>query len=219
MATDRFVNNMSVALFGGTFNPIHLGHLRIAVELAELLDVDSMRMIPCSLPPHREALSVSAEQRMAMLQIAVADYPQLVADDIELQRGGATYTIDTLRQVRQQIGEDVPLYLCIGIDVLITLDSWREWQQLTDYCHLVVSARPNYVLPASGVLADWINRHRCDDLPQLKHCSAGKLYFCDTTRLAISSTQIRDKIKHGDGIDFLTPAAVVNYIHQYDLYE
>jgi nicotinate-nucleotide adenylyltransferase len=189
MATDRFVNNMSVALFGGTFNPIHLGHLQIAVELAELLDVDSMRMIPCSLPPHREALSVSAEQRMAMLQIAVADYPQLVADDIELQRGGAT------------------------------LDSWREWQQLTDYCHLVVSARPNYVLPASGVLADWINRHRCDDLPQLKQCSAGKLYFCDTTRLAISSTQIRDKIKHGDGIDFLTPAAVVNYIHQYDLYE
>jgi nicotinate-nucleotide adenylyltransferase len=219
MATDRFVNNMSVALFGGTFNPIHLGHLRIAVELAELLGVDSLRMLPCSLPPHREALSVSAEQRMAMLQLAVADYPQLVADDIELQRGGATYTIDTLRQVRRQIGADVPLYLCIGIDVLITLDSWQAWRQLTDYCHLVVSARPNYVLPTSGVLADWINQHRCDDLPQLKQCSAGKLFLCDTTRLAISSTQIRDKVKHSDTIDFLTPAAVVNYIHQQNLYE
>ena len=219
MATDRFVNNMSVALFGGTFNPVHLGHLRIAVELAELLEVDQLRMVPCSLPPHREALSVSAEQRMAMLQSAVANYPQLIADDIELQRGGATYTIDTLRQIRQQIGNQIPLYFCIGVDVLITLESWQEWQQLGNYCHLVISPRPDYALPSSGALADWIKQHRCDDLPQLKQCSAGKLYFCDTTRLAISSTDIRDKIKHGDAIDFLTPAAVVNYIHQNDLYE
>ncbi|UVW35711.1 nicotinate-nucleotide adenylyltransferase [SAR92 clade bacterium H455] len=219
MATGRFVNNMSVAIFGGTFNPVHFGHLRIAIELVELLGVDSLHMTPCSLPPHREALTVSAEQRMAMLQIALADYPQLVADDIELRRGGTTYTIDTLRQIRQQIGNDTPLYLCVGVDVLITLESWQEWQQLRDYCHLVISARPGYELPTSGALANWINQHRCDDLPQLKQCSAGKLYFCDTTRLAISSTQIRDKIKHGDAIDFLTPAAVVNYIHQYDLYE
>jgi nicotinate-nucleotide adenylyltransferase len=219
MATGRSVNNMSVALFGGTFNPVHLGHLRIAVELAELLEVEQLRMVPCSLPPHREALSVSAEQRMAMLQMAVADYPQLVADDIELQRGGTTYTIDTLRQIRQQIGSDTPLYFCIGIDALINLDSWQEWQQLCDYCHLVISARPDYVLPSSGVLTDWINQHRCNDLPQLKQCSAGKLYFCDSTRLAISSTDIRDKIKRGNGIDFLTPAAIVNYIHQQNLYE
>ena len=112
---------MSVALFGGTFNPVHIGHLRIAVEFAELLEVDSLRMIPCSLPPHRETLTVSADQRMAMLKAALSDYPQLVADDLELQRGGPTYTIDTLRQIRQQIGSDMPLYLCVGVDVLATL--------------------------------------------------------------------------------------------------
>ena len=215
----RSVNNMAVALFGGTFNPVHIGHLRIALEFAELLEVDSLRMIPCSLPPHRETLTVSADQRMAMLKAALVDYPQLVADDLELQRGGSTYTIDTLRQIRQQIGSDMPLYLCIGIDVLATLDSWREWRQLTDYCHLVVSARPNYQLPEAGPLAEWIKQHRCDDLQQLKQCSAGKLHLCDTTMLAISSTEIRDKSRRGETIDFLTPATVVNYIHQHHLYE
>jgi len=139
MAMDRSVNNMSVALFGGTFNPIHNGHLRIAVELAEQLDVESLRMIPCALPPHREALTVSAEQRLQMLKAAIENQPRLVADEIELQRQGPSYTIDTLRQVRAEITSDTPLYLCLGMDVLATIDSWHQWQQLTDYCHLVIS--------------------------------------------------------------------------------
>lgn len=219
MAMGRSVNNMSVALFGGTFNPVHHGHLRIAIELAELLEVDTLRMIPCALPPHREALTVSAEQRMCMLQAAIGGHPKLTADNIELRRDGPSYTIDTLRQIRAQIGSQVPLHLCLGIDVLNTLDSWHHWQQLTDYCHLIISARPDYHLPEHGVLAEWINQHRCDNLEQLKQTSAGKLYVCDTSLLAISSTDIRDRISRGNAIDFLTPTAVVNYIQQHHLYE
>lgn len=216
---DRFVNNMSVAIFGGTFNPVHNGHLRIASELAELLQVDNLRMIPCALPAHRELPSASPEQRLEMLRLGIGQQTPLVADDIELRRDGPSYTIDTLREIRQQIGDHSALYLCVGMDVLCTLDSWQDWQQLTDYCHLVVSSRPGYQMPESGVLAAWIKQRLCDDLHELKQSSTGKLHLCNLTMLEISSTAIRDKINAGAKIDFLTPAAVVNCIQQQHLYE
>ena len=219
MATGRSVNNMSVAIFGGTFNPVHNGHLRIAIELAELLEVDSLRMIPCALPAHREAPSATPEQRLEMLKLGIGRQPQLIADDIELCRDGPSYTIDTLRAIRAQIGDSPAIYLCIGMDVLASLDSWRDWQQLTDYCHIVVSSRPGYQLPQSGLLADWISARLCDDLQTLKQSSTGKLHLCNLTMLGISSTAIRNKISTGEKIDYLTPAAVVNCIQQQHLYE
>jgi nicotinate-nucleotide adenylyltransferase len=219
MATGIFVNNMSVAIFGGTFNPVHNGHLRIATELAELLDVDNLRMIPCALPAHREQPNATAEQRLEMLRLGIGENTRLLADDIELGRDGPTYTIDTLREIRMQIDDSTPLYLCIGMDVLATLDSWRDWQKLTDYCHLVVSSRPEYQIPETGPLAEWIKPRLCDDLHQLKQSSTGKLHLCNLTMLAISSTAIRDKISNSEAINFLTPAAVVNCIQQQHLYE
>ena len=219
MATDRFVNNMSVAIFGGTFNPVHNGHLRIAIELAELLEVDNLRMTPCALPAHREAPSVSPEQRLEMLKLGIGEQALLQADDIELRREGPSYTIDTLREIRVQIGDSTPLYLCVGMDVLASLDSWRDWQKLTDFCHLIVSSRPGYQIPESGSLAEWIKARLCDDLPALKKSSAGRLHFCNLTMLAISSTAIRNKISAAEKIDYLTPAAVVNCIQQQHLYE
>lgn len=219
MVMGRFVNNMSVAIFGGTFNPVHNGHLRIAIELAELLEVESLRMIPCALPAHRDAPSASPEQRLEMLKRGIGEQSQLVADDIELRRDGPSYTIDTLRAIRAQIGDSTALYLCIGMDVLASLDSWRDWQKLTDYCHIVVSSRPGYQLPESGTLAEWISARLCDDLQTLKQSSAGKLHLCTLTMLAISSTAIRHKISAGEKVDYLTPAAVVNCIQQQHLYE
>ncbi|MGB1244656.1 MAG: nicotinate-nucleotide adenylyltransferase, partial [Porticoccaceae bacterium] len=143
MATGRSVNNMAVALFGGTFNPVHTGHLRIATELAEMLQVSCMRMLPCAFPPHRGAPQASALQRLAMLRAALAHQSLLVADDLELQRAEPSYSIDTLIQVRQQIGPDQPLFFCIGMDALAKLDSWQRWQELLDHCHIVVSSRPD----------------------------------------------------------------------------
>jgi nicotinate-nucleotide adenylyltransferase len=210
---------MSVAIFGGTFNPVHNGHLRIAIELAELLEVDSLRMIPCALPAHRDVPSASPQQRLEMLKLGIGEQSQLLADDIELCREGPSYTIDTLRAIRQQIGSETPLYLCVGMDVLSTLDSWQDWQQLTDYCHLVVSSRPGYQIPQSGTLADWVGERLCDDLHELKQASTGRLHLCNLTMLGISSTAIRNKVSAGKKIDFLTPAAVVNCIQQQHLYE
>ena len=210
---------MSVALFGGTFNPVHFGHLRIATELAEQLQVESIRMMPCAFPPHREEPEVSGQQRLEMLQLAIGQHAVLQADDIELQRPAPSYTVDTLRLMREQVGTQIPLFLCIGMDALNGLDGWHEWQRIEDYCHIVVSSRPGFSEPQSGPLAEWINQRRCDNLAALKQSAHGGIYFCELTMLAISSTSIRKKVSDGENIGFLTPDAVVDYIRQQHLYE
>lgn len=215
----RSDNNMAVALFGGTFNPVHVGHLRIATELAELLQVDHLRLLPCAFPPHRGEPQASAQQRLAMLAAATANQSILVADDMELQRAAPSYSIDTLALVRQQIGDTKPLFFCIGMDALIKINTWHCWQELLLHCHIVVSSRPNTERPESGPVADWIAQHRCDDLDTLQQRPAGNLYFCDLTMLDISSTGIREKIAQGKSINFMTPDTVVEYIQQHHLYE
>ena len=212
-------NNMAVALFGGTFNPIHNGHLRIATELAELLRVDVIRMLPCAFPPHRSNPQVTAEQRLAMLQAATANQPRLIADDSELRRDAPSYSINTLQSVREQIAPQQPLFFCIGMDALNKINSWQRWQDLLQYCHIVVSSRPGAVEPKVGPVADWLVQYRSDDLESLQQKPAGNVYFCDLTMLDISSTTIRNKIARRDSINFLTPDAVVEYIQQHHLYE
>jgi nicotinate-nucleotide adenylyltransferase len=210
---------MAVALFGGTYNPVHTGHLRIATELAELLQVDHIRMLPCAFPPHRGVPQASAQQRLEMLRAALANQSLLVADDLELQRPEPSYSIDTLEQVRQQIGPDQPLFFCIGMDALAKLDSWQRWQELLHHCHIVVSSRPDCEEPQAGPVADWVSRYRCDDLSQLQNSPAGYVHFCELTMLDLSSTEIRRKVAGGENIQFMTPDAVVNYIQQHHLYE
>jgi len=215
----RSVNNMSVGLFGGTFNPIHFGHLRIAAELAELLQVQSMRMLPCAIPPHRDQPDVSAEQRLAMLQLAIGKPSVLKADNLELRRATPSYSIDTVQLVRREIGQQMPLFLCLGMDALATLDSWHRWRELLDYCHIVVCSRADWKMPTQGPLTKWISQHQCDDLTVLKKCPSGQLYMCDLTLLDLSSSKIRDHIKQGVNIDGMTPDSVINYIKIHSLYE
>jgi nicotinate-nucleotide adenylyltransferase len=210
---------MAVALFGGTFNPVHIGHLRIATELAELLQVPCMRMLPCAFPPHRGEPQASAQQRLEMLVAAISNQSLLVADDLELQRSEASYSIDTLELVRRQIGPDQPLFFCIGMDALAKIDTWQRWQELLDHCHIVVSSRPDWELPQSCTVADWIDTHRCDDLDLLQQSPAGSVHFCELTMLDLSSTEIRRKVAEGENIQFMTPDAVVDYIQQHHLYE
>ncbi len=210
---------MAVALFGGTFNPIHTGHLRIATELAELLKVDTLRLVPCAFPPHRGEPQVSAEQRLAMLRAATASQSLLIADDMELHRAAPSYSIDTVTLVRQQMGDTQPLFLCIGMDALLKINTWQRWQELLLHCHIVVSSRPNTEQPVSGSVADWIAQHQCDDLGTMQQRPAGNVHFCDLTMLDISSTSIRKNIAQGKSINFMTPDTVVDYIQQHHLYE
>ena len=210
---------MAIALFGGTFNPVHLGHLRIATELAELLDVDEMRLIPCAIPPLREAPEVSAKQRMEMLELAIGNHSVLRAEDLELKRQGTSYTIDTVAQIRKERGDSEPLYLCIGMDSLRSLDSWHRWQELMDYCHIVVAARPESEEPHDGPVVDVINRTHTQAVQSMRQQACGLLAICELSMLPISSTVIREKIQQKLSIDYLTPQPVVDYIQQHHLYQ
>jgi len=216
----RLEIKMSVALFGGTFDPVHNGHLRIASELAELLSVNELRLMPCRLPPHRDEPKVSADQRRKMLELGIgANNSVLSVEDIELHRPAPSYSIDTVALIREQLGSLTPLFLCVGMDALATINTWRDWEKLLSFCHIAVSSRPGFSAPKKGPLYEWIAQHECDNLNEIKQCPSGYIYFCDLTMLAISSTTIRDKIKQGSSIRYMAPEPVVNYIQQHRLYE
>jgi nicotinate-nucleotide adenylyltransferase len=176
-------------------------------------------MIPCAIPPHREIPSVSAEQRLAMLQLAIDNQPLLISDDLELRKNTPSYSIETIQQIRQQLGDNTPLFFCIGMDSLLTIDRWHRWDEFLNYCHLAISPRPRYNLPTKGPLAEWIEHNKCDDIDRIKKLSQGCLHLCKIPLKDISSTAIRDSIKCAQSIDHLTPKSVVNFIKQHSLYE
>ncbi|AQT62068.1 nicotinate-nucleotide adenylyltransferase [Cellvibrio sp. PSBB023] len=206
-----------LGIFGGTFDPIHLGHLRLALELKQQFSLDEMHLLPCYLPPHRAAPGATANQRVAMLRLALQDCPQLQLDTRELQRDRPSYTVDTLTELRAQLGEQVSLSLCMGMDSFCTLDSWHEWSQLIRLAHIVVVERPGYELPVVGPVADLLRRHRAG-ADAIQAAAAGAVIIAAPRLLPISATEIRAQIKSGQSPQFLLPDAVLNYIHAQQLY-
>ena len=212
-----------IGIFGGTFDPIHIGHLRTAVELRKVLALSEMRLVPSATPPHRTQPESSAEHRLAMLQIALgsessAPEPGLIADDRELQREGPSYTWDTLKELRAEAGPNTPLCLCIGMDSLIDLNQWHRWQELTDMAHIVVAARPGWHLPKSGEVLDFVRAHRATDIEQVQSTPKGKILIMEMTLLPVSATGIRQALQRGESIRYLVPEKVIDYIRQHQLY-
>lgn len=207
-----------IGLFGGTFDPVHIGHLRTALELKNALHLAEMRLLPSAQPPHRAQPEASAEHRLAMLKLGVYTEPGLVADDRELLRKGPSYTWDTLAEMRAEIGPDMPLCLCIGMDSLITLNQWHRWQELTDYAHIVAAARPGWHLPKEGEVLEFVHSHRAHTTEELHMTPAGKLLIVEMTLLPISATGIRQALQRGESIRYLVPDAIIDYINQNQLY-
>ncbi|TDG12520.1 nicotinate-nucleotide adenylyltransferase [Seongchinamella unica] len=207
-----------VGVFGGTFNPVHYGHLRSALELCELLGLDHLALMPCAQPPHREAPDCSAEQRAAMVELAVRDEPRLRCDRRELAREGLSYTVLSLEELRSELGPGCSLSLVLGCDALLKIDSWFRWQELLELAHIVVIARPGWHFPATGPVADWLAAHRTDDRAVLRHRTHGHILVEELRPLAISSTEIRDLLRAGRSPRYLLPAPVLDYIEQGQLY-
>jgi len=204
-----------IGIYGGTFNPVHYGHLRTAIEIYERLALDELRLLPCSLPAHRETPEVSAKMRLAMLQIAIKNHPQLCIDDRELKRMGVSYMVDTLASIRAEIGKHSVLLLVIGSDAFNGLSTWHQWQRLFDYAHIVVMTRP---MMTPRPLNDFYRQRYVDDIHSLKSVASGKIYFQQVTQLNISATAIRQTFAEHKDPSFLLPESVIKYIQAHQLY-
>lgn len=206
-----------IGIFGGTFDPVHIGHLRMALELKQQLGLDEMRLLPCHQPPHRDAPQVSSAQRAEMLRIALQDCPELQLDERELQRDKPSYTYDTLVELRAELGADVSLVLCMGEDAFAGLPNWYCWQELIQLAHIVVIARPGWSIPDAGDARELLNK--CErDAKNLDEAPAGSIVLQSPRLLPISATEIRQQIVAGNSAQFLVPDAVWNYIKANELY-
>jgi len=204
-----------IGVFGGTFDPVHYGHLRPALEVKDSFGLDEVRLIPSSVPPHRPQPVASAAMRCEMLALAIANQPGLVLDKRELERPGPSYMVDTLASLRQEFPRQ-PLLLFIGTDAFNTLTSWHRWQDLFDYAHVVVMTRPGFSLQHSH--AFFTERLVCDK-KELTQAKAGKLFFQAVTQLDISASAIRSIFADKQNPGFLLPDELIAYILQNGLYE
>ncbi|NJM11344.1 MAG: nicotinate-nucleotide adenylyltransferase [Synechococcaceae cyanobacterium SM1_2_3] len=207
-----------IGILGGTFDPIHYGHLRPALEMLETLQLAEVRFIPCRIPAHRATPLITAEQRLTLVQRSIADQPGFVADDRELRRDGPSYMVDTLASLRDDLGDDIPLCLILGADAFRGLPSWHRWQQLSELAHIVVMQRPGALSSLPPVLEEFIALRLIEEVIALRRKPAGSILFQLVTQLHISATQIRALLAHGQSPRYLLPEAALAYIHDRGLY-
>ncbi|MET0379058.1 MAG: nicotinate-nucleotide adenylyltransferase [Spongiibacteraceae bacterium] len=207
----------AIALFGGTFDPIHIGHLRAAIELREQLGFDEVRLVPCHQPPHRATPAVDSAARRAMVEMAIAGETGLVLDDRELRRAGPSFTIDTLVATRAEIGVEAVLALVIGVDAFAALDTWQRWRELLDFAHIVVMERPAAVLPQTGPVAELLLQYR-SDVTALRTRTHGAIVPFALPPLWVSATALRALLAAGNSPRYLLPDVVWAYIREHRLY-
>ncbi|MBD1228715.1 nicotinate-nucleotide adenylyltransferase [Xenorhabdus griffiniae] len=222
-ATDSVTNgNYPViqALFGGTFDPIHYGHLRPVEALAHLVGLKQVILLPNHVPPHRPQPEATAQQRLEMVRLAVRDNPLFTVDTRELERQAPSYTIETLKSFRQEIGEQHPLAFIIGQDSLQAIHTWHKWEELLDICHLLVCSRPGYQsqLTAPGMQL-WLEKHQIGSPLPLSQKPYGYIHLAATPLLNISATDIRQRHQQGISCDDLLPPSIQNYIDSQGLYK
>jgi len=208
----------AIGIMGGTFNPVHYGHLRTALEVKQYFGLNELRLIPCHIPGHRAEPEISAQHRIAMLEIAVANNPELVVDDRECQSPDTSYTVKTLESFREEFGNDLPLILIMGMDSFSTLHQWHQWQDILNLAHIVVAHRPKAPLPTHEILKKIIEKHIVEDKEALLTSPCGYLCWQTVTPLDISSSQIRQLLQEQLSPQYLLPDSVLHYIKQHQLY-
>lgn len=201
------------AWLGGTFDPVHNGHLRVALDVAEALET-TLNLLPCNVPPHHKQPQFSATQRLAMLTMAVTDEPALQVDDRELQRSGLSYTVDTLTELREELGSQ-PLCWVMGYDSFVSLPEWNRWTELFDLAHLVVCSRPGDAVELSAPLAREMKERQVTSANALRASKAGKIWCFEPTQLRISATDIRQRIAAGRSLRYLLPERVAQQVKEF----
>ena len=208
---------LRIGVLGGTFDPVHIGHLRGGLEVAELMQLDELRLTPNARPPHRDTPQVSALDRLAMVECAVAGVATLVVDSRELQRDTPSYTIDTLELMRADLAADDQLFLLLGWDAFCGLPTWHRWEELLQHCHILVLQRPDADSEPPDALRNLLAARSVSDPLALKG-PGGQIAFVWQTPLAVSATQIRQLLASGKSVRYLVPDAVLAYIDAHGLY-
>ncbi|KPC09053.1 putative nicotinate-nucleotide adenylyltransferase [Pseudomonas amygdali pv. lachrymans] len=206
-----------IGMLGGTFDPVHIGHLRGALEVAEMLELDELRLTPSARPPHRDMPSVTAQDRLAMVRSAVAGVSPLTVDDRELKRDKPSYTLDTLESMRAELAPRDQLFLLLGWDAFCGLPTWHRWEELLEHCHIVVLQRPDADSESPDAMRNLLAARAVSDPKALKG-PGGQITFVWQTPLSVSATQIRQLLASGKSVRFLVPDAVLAYIDVHGLY-
>ncbi|MGH8307581.1 MAG: nicotinate-nucleotide adenylyltransferase [Gammaproteobacteria bacterium] len=196
-----------IGIFGGSFDPIHYGHLRPALEILSTLSLDEIRFIPAGQPPHRGVPAASAALRLDMVKAAIAGEPRFVVDEREVRRSAPSYTVDTLTELRREFPRDA-LMLIVGMDAFLGFPGWHEWLKIFDFAHVIVAHRPGWVLQSGGDLAETIRRRRAKSAQEIVTVLAGCILMQPVTQLEISSTQVRASIAAGGDPRYLVPETV-----------
>lgn len=206
-----------VAILGGTFDPVHYGHLRPALEVCEALSLAELLMVPARVPPHRDYPGANAKHRLAMLELALAGQDRMVIDRRELDREGPSYTVETLASLREAF-PDRALMLVLGEDSFASLSAWHRWQELPELAHFVVMTRPQSPSVLDAALEDLAARLRTEDPHDLRRAPCGRLLAVPVTPLVISASRIRRLVAQGRDTRWLLPDAVRDYILEQGLY-
>lgn len=218
-----------IGLFGGTFNPIHLGHLRAAMEAGITFDLDPVLMIPSARPPHKNTENVApAEDRLEMTRLATASTPGLAVSDVEFARKGPSYTVETIEQLQKKLGADTRLHLIIGLDAFREYDTWHRYRDLFRIIPIIVLLRPDMKATTLSKTRELLEKHLTLTIsdqycfesspPRFIHPQLQTVYILEVTRLDISSSRIRRLIKERVPIRFLVPERVEQYIQERGLY-
>jgi len=206
-----------MALFGGTFDPVHYGHLRCADEARQKLGLKKLYLLPSGTPPHRDTPQATVKQRLDMLQLALPEFPQLEIDDRETRRTGPSYMFDTLKELRSGIG-DRPLFLLIGQDAANQLHTWFQWERLFELTHIIILTRPGAPARHPPELAEQVQPRMVSDVKKLFESKAGAVFHLEVESIDISASGIKHIIRSGGSPGSMLPVAVLEYINRNRLY-
>lgn len=206
-----------IGVFGGTFDPVHYGHLRTAYEVLQALRLREVRFVPAGDPPHRDPPRVDAARRLELVRAATADQPGFVVDDREVRRTGPSYTVLTLGELRAEMPA-TPICLVVGMDAFRGLPTWHRWQELLELAHVVVAPRPGWEAPTQGVLGDLLVSRRAASVEALHERAAGRIFVQPVTQLEISSSELRGLLAAGRDPRYLVPDTVRELVRRTDCY-
>ena len=200
-----------IGIYGGSFDPIHLGHLKTATTLKTELQLDHLFLLPCCEPVHKDGLKYPSNDRLKMLNLALEKFSTLEIDSREILRGGGSYMIETLHELKQ-IYRDEPICLIIGMDSFLKIKTWKDWQEFSKLVHLVILQRQGF----NNIDSSLDSFHNTKEVNELRLESNGLLYFSNCPKINISSSDIRDRIAANQNLDDLLPKSVINYLRLHE---